>query len=105
MAKQLTSVLMHEQYGELLEFPVVHNLEHQVPSPEALVISHMDAGYEGNQEILEKRRVIALLSGMVDNPQKRFNEIAQGHVEGRDAHQQSIENPHLGSVALTAVEA
>lgn len=73
----------HEQFAEVFYFPEVHHvsdIERQIPAPEALVASYIEAGYEGNQKVFEKRRVIALLSGMVDgNPEALFNDIAQEH--------------------------
>lgn len=98
---------VYEQSAEVLEFPAAHRvetLEYQVPSPEALVASYLEAEHQDGKEELEKRRVIALLSGMVEgDPYKVFDEIAGQHEEANQLQPEKALG--LGSVALQTVEA
>lgn len=96
----------HEQSAEVLDFPVAHHvsdIERQIPAPEALVASYIEAGFEGNQRVFEKRRVIALLSGMADgNPEALFNAIVQEHETANHPRVEKAQS--VGAVTLAVVE-
>lgn len=101
MSAQIISILEHETSAEVLRFPVPDYVERQLPSPEALVASFIEAGYEGNQAVFEERRAKALLSGMVDgDPNKAFDEITQMQQKANRLRLQSDGVLGLGSIAL-----
>lgn len=110
MATSLNIQPQHlERHGELLQFPASHHvdrIEHQIPSPEALVASFLDRHFEKkHQEVFAKREVISLLSGMFNSPDVAFEEIRREIEISRSQEQQVELSQYVGEVALAVVEA
>ncbi len=100
----LTLVPEQERGEGVSHLSDAERLSRQLPTPDALVISHLERDHsKGNAEVFDRRRVIALLSGMIDgDPHKFFTAVSEGY--RNQAEQQPAGQPiesNLGDLALT----